>query len=84
MIHIGTSGYNYPEWKGSFYPDDLPDGCMLGYDAERFTTVEINDTFYRMPNERTAGLRDVFVYFKHEAQGTGPAFAARLRSYLDA
>jgi uncharacterized protein YecE (DUF72 family) len=53
MIHIGTSGYNYPEWKGSFYPDGLPAGRMLGYYAERFTTVEINYTFYRMPNERT-------------------------------
>ena len=52
MIWIGTSGYNYPEWKGSFYPADLPAGKMLPYYAERFPTVEINYTFYRMPNEK--------------------------------
>ena len=48
---IGTSGYNYPEWKGSFYPKDLAAAKMLPYYAERFNTVEINYTFYRMPNE---------------------------------
>jgi uncharacterized protein YecE (DUF72 family) len=49
MILIGTSGYNYPEWKGSFYPEDLPAARMLGFYAGRFPTVEINYTFYRMP-----------------------------------
>ena len=52
MIWIGTSGYNYPEWKGSFYPSDLPSAKMLPYYAARFPTVEINYTFYRMPNEK--------------------------------
>jgi uncharacterized protein YecE (DUF72 family) len=52
MIWIGTSGYNYPEWKGSFYPSDLPAAKMLPYYAERFPTVEINYTFYRMPSEK--------------------------------
>ncbi|MGE0448104.1 MAG: DUF72 domain-containing protein, partial [Vicinamibacterales bacterium] len=52
MIWVGTSGYNYPEWKGSFYPPTLPAAKMLPYYAERFPTVEINYTFYRMPNER--------------------------------
>ncbi|MEQ1868771.1 MAG: DUF72 domain-containing protein [Vicinamibacterales bacterium] len=51
MIWIGTSGYNYPEWKGSFYPSDLPAKKMLPYYAARFPTVEINYTFYRMPTE---------------------------------
>jgi uncharacterized protein YecE (DUF72 family) len=56
MIWVGTSGYNYPEWKGSFYPSDLPTTKMLPYYAARFPTVEINYTFYRMPNEKlTAG-----------------------------
>src|SRR4249920_1234645 len=53
MFWVGTSGYNYPEWKGSFYPDDLPAKKMLPYYAARFPTVEINYTFYRMPNETT-------------------------------
>jgi uncharacterized protein YecE (DUF72 family) len=52
MIWIGTSGYNYPEWKGTFYPRDLPQGKMLPYYAARFPTVEINYTFYRMPTEK--------------------------------
>src|SRR5262245_3041263 len=50
---VGTSGYNYPEWKGSFYPATMPAAKMLPYYAERFPTVEINYTFYRMPNEAT-------------------------------
>ncbi len=55
MIWVGTSGYNYPEWKGSFYPADLPAAKMLPYYAARFGTVEINYTFYRMPNEKLVG-----------------------------
>ncbi len=46
-IWVGTSGYNYPEWRGSFYPDKFPTAKMLPYYAERFSTVEINYTFYR-------------------------------------
>ena len=52
-IHIGTSGYNYPEWRGTFYPDTLPAKQMFPYYAERFHTVEINYTFYKMPTEKT-------------------------------
>jgi uncharacterized protein YecE (DUF72 family) len=52
MMWVGTSGYNYPEWKGSFYPEKLPAAKMLPYYAERFPTVEINYTFYRAPNEK--------------------------------
>jgi uncharacterized protein YecE (DUF72 family) len=52
-VWIGTSGYNYPEWRGGFYPDRLPPAKMLPAYAERFRTVEINSTFYRMPNART-------------------------------
>jgi uncharacterized protein YecE (DUF72 family) len=50
---VGTSGYNYPEWKGTFYPEKLPAAKMLPYYAERFSTVEINYTFYRTPNQQT-------------------------------
>ena len=52
MIWIGTSGYNYPEWKGNFYPAGLASAKMLPYYAARFPTVEINYTFYRMPTEK--------------------------------
>ncbi len=53
MIRVGTSGYDYPEWKGSFYPSDLPATRLFAYYAERFSTVEINYTFYRMPTPAT-------------------------------
>jgi len=47
----GMSGFAYKEWKGSFYPADLPAEGMLAHYASRFPTVEINSTFYRMPKE---------------------------------
>ena len=50
---VGTSGYNYPEWKGSFYPEKMPAAKMLPFYAAAFSTVEINYTFYRVPNEKT-------------------------------
>ncbi len=48
-LYVGTSGYSYKEWKGSFYPEKNPAKEMLNYYAERLSTVEINATFYRMP-----------------------------------
>lgn len=68
---IGTSGYNYPEWRGTFYPEKLPAARMLGFYAERFNTVEINYTFYRMP---TAKLLDGW------AQGTPEGFTFTLKA----
>ncbi len=50
-LYVGTSGYSYKEWKGSFYPDKIPAKDMLSYYAERLSTVEINNTFYRMPQK---------------------------------
>ena len=52
-VHVGTSGYNYTEWRGTFYPEDLPTKSMFGYYSARFHTVEINYTFYRMPTAKT-------------------------------
>ena len=50
-VLAGTSGYSYPEWKGNFYPEKMSAKDMLGYYSQRFPTVEINNTFYRMPTE---------------------------------
>ena len=50
-LFVGTSGYAYKEWKGTFYPEDLPDKQMLKFYGERFHSVEINNTFYRMPKQ---------------------------------
>ena len=48
-LYVGTSGYSYKEWKGSFYPETIPAKDMLAYYAARLHTVELNNTFYRMP-----------------------------------
>jgi uncharacterized protein YecE (DUF72 family) len=48
-VRIGTSGWNYTQWRGSFYPRDMKPAGMLAYYAARFSTVEVNNTFYRMP-----------------------------------
>ena len=50
-LYVGTSGYSYKEWKGSFYPEKIPAKDMLSYYSERLSTVEINATFYRMPQQ---------------------------------
>jgi uncharacterized protein YecE (DUF72 family) len=68
---IGTSGYNYPEWRGSFYPEKFPTTKMLAYYAERFNTVEVNYTFYRIPTEK---LLDGW------AQGTPEGFTFTLKA----
>jgi uncharacterized protein YecE (DUF72 family) len=51
-VFVGTSGFAYKEWKGSFYPDDLPAKKYLSYYAEHFRTTEVNNTFYRMPTAK--------------------------------
>ena len=48
---IGTSGFSYPEWRGSFYPEKFATSKMLAFYAQRLRTVELNNTFYRMPKE---------------------------------
>jgi uncharacterized protein YecE (DUF72 family) len=48
-LHVGTSGYSYKEWKGSFYPEKLPAKEMLPYYASKLSAVELNNTFYRLP-----------------------------------
>lgn len=50
-LHVGTSGYSYKEWKGSFYPEKLPAKDMLSYYATRLKAVELNNTFYRLPQK---------------------------------
>lgn len=52
-LWIGTSGFQYAEWKGTFYPEDLPASKMLPYYAERFSTTEINYSFHRIPSAKT-------------------------------
>jgi uncharacterized protein YecE (DUF72 family) len=71
QVLIGTSGYNYPEWRGTFYPEKFATNKMLAYYAERFQTVEINYTFYRMPTDTLlAGW----------SEGTPPHFVFTLKA----
>lgn len=51
ILQVGTSGFSYKEWKGTFYPEDLPAKEMLSYYATRLAAVEINNTFYRLPQK---------------------------------
>jgi uncharacterized protein YecE (DUF72 family) len=53
QLFTGTSGFAYKEWKGAFYPEDLRNDDMLSYYAAQFRSVEINNSFYRMPAEKT-------------------------------
>lgn len=55
---VGTSGFQYPEWRGTFYPEKFPTTKMLPFYAEHFSTSEINYTFYRIPNSKTIGAWD--------------------------
>jgi uncharacterized protein YecE (DUF72 family) len=50
-VRVGTSGWHYDDWRGRFYPDGLPRSRWLGYYAERYATVELNASFYRLPRE---------------------------------
>jgi uncharacterized protein YecE (DUF72 family) len=49
-IRIGTSGYSFDDWKGTFYPSDVAKGKMLDYYQTQFSTVEVNSTYYRIPH----------------------------------
>jgi len=53
MIHVGTSGFSYKDWEGTFYPDGLPKDAQLAYYAERFSTLELNFTYYGIPKPQT-------------------------------
>ena len=73
-LYVGTSGYSYKEWKGSFYPEKIPAKEMLRYYAERLSTVEINATFYRMPQQ------SMLENWKEQVPATLSSFLSKLRS----
>jgi uncharacterized protein YecE (DUF72 family) len=66
-IHIGTSGWHYDHWRGPFYPEDLSKDNFLSFYADRFQTVEINNSFYQLPTKGTLekwrdGVQSGFVF----------------------
>lgn len=52
-VHVGTAGWNYNHWAGPFYPQDLPQSEWLAFYADRFRSVEVNNTFYQVPEKST-------------------------------
>ena len=85
-LHVGTSGYNFPEWKGTFYPAKIRPPEMLPYYAGLLSTVEINYTFYRMPTAKTvagwnAAVPDGFTFVLKTPQRI--THIARLRDIDD-
>lgn len=72
---IGTSGWHYRHWLGPFYPEDLPTGKMLAYYAERFRTVEVNYTFYHLPEADAVAAW-------HDTVGDRFTFAVKASRYL--
>jgi len=59
MIHLGTSGWYYDHWTGSFYPEELDKAGWLSFYAEQFGSVEVNASFYRLPSKKmVAGWHD--------------------------
>src|SRR4051794_12332510 len=72
---IGTSGWQYDDWRGAFYPPDLPHARWLEHYAAHFRTVEINNTFYRLPD------RQVFEAWSRRVP-EGFCFALKMSRYL--
>ena len=74
-VRVGTSGWHYEHWRGAFYPADVPPGQWLDFYVEQFDTVEINNTFYRLPAESTFEAW-------HEAAPPGFVFAVKASRYI--
>ena len=65
QLRIGTSGWSYKDWEGTFYPKGLPASGQLAYLATKFDCVEIDSTFYRVPAARTVEKFQNTVSFRH-------------------
>jgi len=73
--HVGTSGWHYDHWKETFYPTELPRTAWLAHYALSFSTVEVNNSFYRLPSERA------FMNWK-ESSPTGFLFAVKVNRFI--
>ena len=81
-IHIGTSGWNYPEWKGSFYPNDMKPAAMLPYYATRFGTVEVNATWFTDDVYTRLAGKNAALCVADNDDGATPAVATADWGYL--
>jgi uncharacterized protein YecE (DUF72 family) len=75
QIHIGTCGWHYDDWSGPFYPSELGKDDFLAHYATRFSTVEVNTTFYQLPD------KEVFVQWRETAP-EGFIFAVKANRYI--
>lgn len=75
MLRVGTSGWHYPHWKGAFYPVGLKTDAWLSFYAERFDSVEINNSFYRLPS------REIFSSWARSVPGHF-IFAVKASRYI--
>ncbi|AVR45150.1 DUF72 domain-containing protein [Christiangramia fulva] len=75
-VYIGCSGWNYRDWKGNFYPENIPQKEWLEYYMEHFNTVEVNNTFYRTPKDSTV------VKWKKQAYGKDFNFTLKGNRYV--
>src|SRR5207253_8105880 len=73
-VHIGTSGWSYQEWRGTFFPQRLPRTRWFAHYAERFDTVELNSTFYGVAREQT---------FRTWAEQAPPGFVYAVKAHQD-
>lgn len=71
MMKVGTSGWQYRDWRGRFYPDGMPQRAWLAHYATRFDTVEVNNSFYRLPEEAT---------FRRWREQTPPGFIVTVKA----
>jgi uncharacterized protein YecE (DUF72 family) len=71
MIRVGTSGWQYRDWRGRFYPEGMPQRAWLAHYATRFDTVEVNNSFYRLPEEAT---------FRRWREQTPPGFLVTVKA----
>jgi uncharacterized protein YecE (DUF72 family) len=74
-LYVGTSGWAYPHWRGVFYPATLPEPDWLGYYANHFSTVEVNRSFYRLPEQA------VFAAWRHQTP-VGFVFSVKASRYI--
>lgn len=74
-FYIGTSGWQYKHWDDAFYPKAMPNKDKLAFFAKYFGTVEVNNTFYRLPNENSARAW-------HDNTPKNFRFAVKLNNYL--
>jgi len=85
MMYLGTSGFSYNDWVGSFYPAGMPKREWLTYYAREFNTCEVNSSFYSLPKPSSleAMAEKTFVFANNHWRGQAVSTVRQLRMMLD-